>query len=269
MTQRDTLVGLQRAGFARASVLDKRFFGLQVLASAFVVASLLLPEGPVVRILGPMTLLVVACALVVNVRSKAQRLFAERVRRATLLVDGLGGKLSLLEMRRLGALAGMSEAEIAIWNDPSYFVATAPPGVERATEMLEESALWSTTLFRRSADRTLFWMLGLLGVAVASLLIGLELFPAESSSVQAKIFSGVATAIFSVELLTRWWAYRIAARDVDDVLTRLEQLRRLGFHQDDFLLALGDYNSAVEGAPLMAPGVYAENREKLDELHGH
>lgn len=267
-TQRDLLVGLQRFEFQKASKLDRWVFYLQVAAGVLAVASLTLPRSlPRATALPSLLSLAVAVAtLMVGWKNLAHRMLGEKARRATLLVDGKGLRLSDMELRRFASLAKTTHGELEKWNDPGYFVTAAAPGTERATEMLEESAFWSAYLFRASAEMTLKWMLITLGLAAAFLLVGLEVLPIAASSLWAKLFSAVATAIVSVELLTRWRDYGIAAQETDSILTRLEQLRRLSFPEDDFLLALVDYNSVVEGAPLMAPGVFDKNRERLNRM---
>ena len=58
----------------------------------------------------------------------------------------------------------------------------------------------------------------------------------------------------------------MAAQDAAEVLLRIEKIRATDYPRDDFLGALVDCNSAVETAPMMFPGVYKANRDRLNEL---
>ena len=66
-----------------------------------------------------------------------------------------------------------------------------------------------------------------------------------------------------------WWPsiqYRSAAVEVKEVMDRLTRIRQAGYPKDDFFLAMVDYNSAAERAPMMAPGAYAANRDRLNQI---
>jgi hypothetical protein len=62
--------------------------------------------------------------------------------------------------------------------------------------------------------------------------------------------------------------YFTAAHDLSKLQARLESIRARGYPLADLLLALCDYNSAVESAPMFVPGVYEANRDRFNELWG-
>jgi hypothetical protein len=82
---------------------------------------------------------------------------AERVRRATLIMDGLGTSLSPSELKELKARFTATPEEGEKLEDPAYYAATAPPGPARLAEMLDETAFWSCHLLRHSANRAWFF----------------------------------------------------------------------------------------------------------------
>jgi membrane protein YdbS with pleckstrin-like domain len=267
-TPRDVLVSLQRFEFEKAAALDKTQLIIQLVISIFTVASQYLPKGlsPIAAVA---SLLLVVVTFFFLHHSNRYRSIGEKARRATLLVDGLGLHLSIIELRRMAALSGQAPQELAKWNDAGYFDTTEPPGVPRAVSMLEESAFWSANLFRASAERMQIWLV-VSGLAMlVCLLLSLSpavqtVFHAVGDPEKVRIFSSLASSLVFVEVLLRVLRYRAAARETEEVLIRLGPLKGAADPRDDFYTALLDYNSAVEGAPMMAPGVWEANHEKLD-----
>jgi hypothetical protein len=160
----------------------------------------------------------------------------------------------------------MGPQEVEAWKEPGYFAATEPPGVQRAAAMLQESAFWSTHLFRASAARMQIWLVGCGIAALVCLLAGPVLWPGAAHRVLIPVFSVLASSLVFLEWLIRVMQYHAAAIETGEILQRLESLRAAGFPKDDFLLILVDYNSAVEAAPMMAPGVFKANHDRLDRI---
>jgi hypothetical protein len=74
------------------------------------------------------------------------------------------------------------------------------------------------------------------------------------------------TVSVSSDVLGRSLAYTGAAREVDKVYDRLEGIKFSNKPENDLLFIFGDYNAAVEGAPMFASGVYKDNQERLNKL---
>ena len=265
-TQRDLLVSLQRLEFDRAANLEKRVRWLQIAAGAMAVIGLAVPENSVTQALSPFSFLLALGTFWMNYQSRAHRLIGDKARRATLLVDGLGLRLSSGEIRRFAASTNASPEKLGEYNDPAYFATTEEPGVKRAAEMLQENAFWSMHLFRASARQVDRWLVvaGLGSVLV--FFLSLSLYSTPNNSIQLKFFSAVASSIVSIEFMMRSLNYRLGAADVEEIYQRLIYLEREGYPKDDFLLAVVDYNSAVESAPMMAPNAYRDNCVRLEGL---
>lgn len=265
-TQSAELVKIHRREFAVAEKLDGKVTWLQAGAGLLGVVGLALPEGAFGDVLAVVALGIAISTFAVGYQCRKRRLVAEDARRATLLVDGLGMVLSGTEMRRFAVSSDASPEELAKWGDPGWFASGEAPGVARAAEILEESAFWSAHLFDASA-READKVLGIGSAAtLACFVLALRLFSTETNDMQVRFFGTVAASLVSVEFLMRSVHYRLAARRTGDILSRLGHLRKAGYPHDDFLLALVDYNSAVESAPMMAPGVYRKNQDRLNEL---
>ena len=266
-SQGEVLIALQRAHFDRAAALDWRQLQIQIVSSVLALAALFVPAGKL-EVAAFLTMAVfVASAFGVLVRSKHHRTLAEKTRRATLLVDGLGIRLSPQEMLRLGAQGGLSQAELEAWKDPGYFDSSRVPGVPRAAEMLFESAFWTVNLFRASADR-LRNLLILFGVGLTlCFLLSLGWMGERQLSGGLRVFCALASSLVWFEFLGRWILYRDAITGIDEVMSRLEWLEKSKYvDPDDFQLAMVDYNSAVEAAPMVFHGIRDANKDRLNEL---
>lgn len=265
-SQGKVLTALQRAHFKRAEALDWLQLKVQMVSSVLALAALFVPAGKLEVVAFLAMAVSVASAFGILVRSKHHRSLAERTRRATLLVDGLGIQLSALEMLRLAAQSGMSEAELEAWQDPDYFATSRSPGVPRAAEMLMESAFFTVNLFRASADR-LRNLLILFGVGLTlCFLLSLGWMGERHLSGGLRVFCAMASSLVWFEFLGRWILYRDAITGIDEVMNRLEWLERSNYADPgDFQLAMVDYNSSVEAAPMVLHGIYDANCGRLNE----
>lgn len=264
-SQRDVLVALQRAHFDLVSKLDVRQFRIQVATSVLAVVALLLPAGRWDFIAAIVPLVLAGVGFWTLVNSRNQRVLAEKARRATLLVDGLGIHLSPNELGRFYTLSGLPPAELEKWSDPTYFATTEAPGVARAAAELEESAFWTVNLARASADAIGKWLLFFGALLVVCVFLALGWAGHTVLSVEPRIFCTLASSLVWLELLQRWLLYGDAITGIDEVLARLDWLKRSGNkNEGDFLLALVDYNSAVETAPLLVDGIYLKHKQRID-----
>jgi hypothetical protein len=266
-SQGEVLIELQRAHFDRAAALDRRQLQLQVISSVLALAVLFVPAGmwEVVALLA--MAVSVASAFGILVRSRHHRSLAEKTRRATLLVDGIGMRLSPQEMLRLAVQGGMSEAELDAWKDPGFFASRKARGVPRAAEMLFESAFWTVNLLRASADR-LRNLLILFGVGLAMcFLLSLGWMGERHLSGGLRVFCALTSSLVWFEFLGRWILYRDAITGIDDVMSRIERLEKANYaDSEDFYLAMVDYNSSVEAAPMVLHGIYDANKDRLNKL---
>lgn len=265
-SQGEVLVALQRAHFERAAKLDWIQLKVQVISSVLALAALFVPAGKLEVVAFLAMAVSVASAFGILVSSKHHRSLAERTRRATLLVDGLGIRLSPFDMLRLAAQSSMSKAELDKWKDPGYFATSKSPGVPKAAEMLMESAFWTVSLYRASADR-LRNLLILFGVGLTlCFLLSLGWMGERQLSGGLRVFCAVASSLVWFEFLGRWILYKDAITGIEEVMNRLAWLEKSNYADPgDFHLAMVDYNSSVEAAPMVFHGIYGANCVRIDE----
>ncbi|KXV66014.1 hypothetical protein AD949_03505 [Acetobacter orleanensis] len=80
-----------------------------------------------------------------------------------------------------------------------------------------------------------------------------------------RIFLAVLAFVLSSDVLGAWQAHLSAARDIEKIRLRLMTADRAGYPMSDVLLAMTDYNAAIEGAPEIVPYVYQARRQQLDQ----
>jgi hypothetical protein len=197
--------------------------------------------------------------------SRAQ---AERGRRALMIVDGLGDKVSSGELREVEACFTVTREKGAAAQNPEFFASRKAPGEPRLTEMLEESGFYSCRLYHFSAGWAWRRLTVSFVISIALLLSAIMMADTSQLVTSARLLCTVITFLVSNEVLGAGRAYLRAHQALDGLQARVRSLRQCGYPRGDLLILLADYNSAVESAPMMAPGMYKKHRERLDELWG-
>lgn len=80
-----------------------------------------------------------------------------------------------------------------------------------------------------------------------------------------RIFLATLVFAMSSDVVGAYQKHRTAAREIKDIRTRLSMADRNGYPLPDVLLAMADYNAAVESAPESVPWSYKFYGASLDE----
>lgn len=265
-TQKDVLVAIQRAEFAGASRCDRIQFRLQMLATCLAGGIFFVPWMKLEILLGVSAIGLVVAAAFIFYRGRSRRSLGERARRATLLVNGLGIRMSKVELMELGRRASVPAEELLKWNDATYFASEKVPGPERAAEMLLESAFWTEDLFDRSAAVMWRRVLVVSVFFVVIFLLALGWLGESNVRHELRIICALAPSFVWVEVVLRALSFQEGSSEVHDVLQGVERLEANGYPQDDLFVLLMNYNSAVESSPMIVSGVYEKNRGRLNRL---
>ena len=85
--------------------------------------------------------------------------------------------------------------------------------------------------------------------------------------VVARVILAFMVFVLSADVLGAWRLHQAAADEIKQIRNRLMVADRGGYPMPDVLLALVDYNSAVEGAPESVPFVYDwyHNQKELEQ----
>jgi len=264
--QFNALTAMQRLHFQQAANLQYAILYVQI-AIAVLGAAVVFVTGQMIdysaSILGA-SLVISWLILFINCRKK--RDLAERLRRATLVSGGLGIVLSREEFCDLMLASGATESQIHGYHDPTYYAAQGlPPGAEKLAGMLCESSFFSAYLLARSAWIYASVCFVTFVVCVGTILVALTVLDRGALVISVRFVCCFATLLVSTDLLGASIAYASAAETVRNVIQRLRLAKANGYPQHDLLMILGDYNSAVEGAPLFPPGVYAHYADWLND----
>jgi len=267
----DELIGMQLVAYDQASNLQRVMFWLAVGIAAIGIFLVFNTSHNVGFTLGAIALLLSMLSAYLSHKLNHFRTFAERVRKATLLTKGLGFSLSKFERQKIRSdfPGKVKTAQSRV--DKEYFASKSQHGPKRLAEMLEESAFWSKHLLDISAKKTWLYVLFSCATTVGLLLGYIYFGHAKEASRDLKAIQAIMTGLtllISRDFLGKALAYSGAERAVSDILLRLQTLKERNNADllHDLYLVLGDYNSAVESAPLFLPGLHEKYKSKLNEL---
>lgn len=260
------LIGYQRAQFARASTYRSRQVLLQFAVAVPGALSVFTDNGILLYLLASLGGILLGAYWWTDHRYRSLREAAERARRATLLIGGLGVALSAAEEFQLAQSFEVDKAEAAAHGKDGYFASEEGTGPKRLAEMLEESAFWTEHLHKAS----FIFMLGACVILLgAFLFIGWWAIPFGTTTAQmalARVFLAILVFVLSSDVWGAAYAHFSGWTEVKEIRLRLAAARDRGAEQGDVLLLMSDYNAAVEAAPLIVPKVYEWRGDKLNEL---
>jgi hypothetical protein len=262
----DELVGLQRAEFSLAARIQDSVLVVQLCITIVAGIALFVTSAVGGYILGMAGVILAGVWAWLVWKFERTRAQAERTRRATMLVSGLGLKLSLGEM--LGLSTGFSVTSDAgkQKQDSLFYSSSKPLGAERLEEMLEETAFWSGNLMKVCASQMWSVFVVLLCVALLFLFLGMPFTSGDQLQQITKIIFLTLIFLISGDVLGTARKFSSAASDLQMLLPRIETAKAHGSKPDDLILLLLDYNSAVEGAPVIPDRVYRREHDKLQAL---
>lgn len=263
----ENLVGYMRAEFKKAALLRKWLFGLQLAAAMPAAISVVVPDSEKNLIYGLAiaggALLIAWCA--VNYFYVKARSAANAARRGALLLGGLGQQLSTSEIQSLRGRFTVASTDAKECEDPTYYATNQPVGAARLAEMIDESAMYSEELHRISA----YVMLGILllfgAIAIAMALGSTPYVTRDTAFLIVRIFLAALVFVLSSDVLGAFQAHMSAANDIKEIRHRLMTADRADYPLADVLLAMTDYNAAIEGAPEIVPYAYKLQRKNLDQ----
>jgi hypothetical protein len=262
----DNLVGYLRAEFQKSSKLRVSLFFVQLAVAVPAAVSVVIPDDYhatlyAVAISGALLLAVWWLVNSAYVRSRSA---AQAARRAALLTGGLAEPLSATEMSALRERFTVTADTAKRYEKQDYYATDLPPGHGRMAEMLEESALYSEQL-QRISSRV---MLGILWFfVIIFFVIALATTPFinhELGLLVMRVFLALVVFVMSADVLGAYLQHKSAAKEIRDIRQRLSAADARGYPMPDVLLAMTDYNAAVEGAPESVPWAYDLCQTGLD-----
>lgn len=259
------LVGYQRAEFARASAFRTWLIVCQFAVAVPGALSVLVEDGATLYYLAGAGVILLLVWLLLDNQYREHRLAGERARRATLVMQGLGVRISPEEVFDLRNGLKVKTHSARDFEDAGYFATKAEAGTQRLAEMLEESAFWSETLQATSAAvmRSLFG--GLLALGVLGIYVAVPFTDSSTMITGLRIFLAILVFGLSSDVLIATRAHAAAARTIGDIRKRLQTAASNGYREADVLYLMSEYNAAVEAAPVVVPLAYKLKRDELNE----
>jgi hypothetical protein len=188
----------------------------------------------------------------------------EKARRATLIVNGLGHKLSDALILQLNDMFDVSQEEVAKHKDSEYFASTEEAGYARLAQMLEQSAYFSGYLHKKSC----FTMAALFAAGIlASLLILLAAIPVSTSSelmIGARVVLATLVFFLSSDVAGAAFSHWNAWTEAERIRSILDAASARNYPPGDVLLCMSDYNAAMEAAPVVVPFIYRAYATRLN-----
>jgi len=268
----DELIAIQLIAYEDAASIQRQLFWLSFSVAIIGIFLIFLTHETTMLSFGFAAFLATIYSAWLTHKLGGIRAFAERVRKATLLCKGLGSKLSDHETRLIKTEFPGKITKVLSRVDQNYYASKADPGPKRLVAMLEQSAFWSQYLLKKSAVRSWFYFIGATLVTIFILLGFLYISKDQSSSAYLNLINVIMaglTLLISRSFMGNALAYSGAERTVSRILERIQILKKTDDEKKilpDLLMILGDYNSAVESAPLFLPGLYNSNKILLEEL---
>jgi len=261
-----TLEGLTSAEFKKAERLFRHAARVQVALLIISGLTIFVTAAAPTLIFAIVSALLFAAWAALDWQYRASRGQAERGRRMLLIVEGLGDDVSIEEQRDVEEGFSVTSDEGRNAENPDFFASERPRGNARLIELLEESAFYSCRLFRLSASRA--WSKFALFTVACLLLFLSSITIADVGELTSggRILCTILIFLISQEILGNGRDYGKAYQALSTIQARIRAVRSAGYPQADLLVLLSDYNSAVEGAPMMAPGIYERNASELDAL---
>jgi hypothetical protein len=260
------LVGLQRAQAGKAAKLQSWILFVQIALALLAAATVYIANDTGAYLAAVATFGLAAVWAFLGWRYRDGRGQSERARRATLLMNSLGAELAPSDRRDLEACFNVTAEQGRACEDPDYYAAGAIVGNERLAEMLEETAFWSSRLMRYSARQT-WWLFAVFMLLFLVLLLSSLPFVGVQHLLGAvRVGCAMLVLLVSTDIIGAALSYTSAANVLDRMGPRLDRVRTAGFPLHDLLFILCDYNSAVEGAPMFGPGIYAKHKDELNRL---
>jgi hypothetical protein len=263
----ENLVGYLRAEFHKSGRIRVWLFFAQLLAAVPAAVSVVIPdhEKVLLYVLAIAAVVLLIAWWVLNEFYVSAKSAAQAARRGALLLGGLNQPLSPSEAQSLRERFTVSSERARECEKAGYYATKEPHGPARLAEMIEESALYSQHMQRKSGH-VMFGIL--LFFALLFLVIALVSIPTverDTGMVVARVILALMVFVLSADVLGGWRLHRVAAEEIKQIRNRLMVADRAGYPMPDVLLAFADYSSAVEGCPESVPFVYEWYQKELEQ----
>ncbi|NQY15536.1 MAG: hypothetical protein HRT81_17035 [Henriciella sp.] len=261
----DHLVGYQRASFERAALWRNWTLLGQLLVAIPGVLSIFVTDEQFLYLLAIGGFVLLILVGIFNRNYQHHRNGAETARRATLIIEGVDHHVTAEEKKTLLEQMSVSSKIAAEKNDPNWFATKEPASQKRLLEIIEESSFFTRYLQSTSAlvMGTVFALTVIILIVAIFTLIPMS--ETETLVVVARLALAILVFLLSSGTLFSALAHFSAWNSAKTIQSRANLAKVRGAGLADTLLIMGDYNSAVEQAPMVVPFVYKFHAKALNE----
>lgn len=261
------LLGLQRAEFQRAEKLQIWANRLQISIVVVSIACVIIQEEILlIYTLSIVSILLALAWLYMSEESKVSHSTAERARRAIVIRNGLGIKLGAKPYSDLVMLFKANSEDAKQWEDEKYFKSEAEYGNQKLAEIVEESAFWSKFLLQEYAKKTWLHFSSVLVVSIIALFLIIFFDFTQLGKIIAQMLCLILMWLITGSLFSKALKLSSSSSAVDSIEERLNSLIQSGEVKEDIIIYMSDYNSVIEGTPVIPSKIYLKNKDKLNCL---
>lgn len=265
MSEVNRLLTHQRAELDLAQRLQVFVILLQ-LATAVIAAGSVLYNDTASQInLAIGGFLTVVALFVISWKYTKHKCAGDQARRCVLIIGGLGEAVPPDHYRNLLLSFSTSIDNRPTLDLESYFRSDSPPGRKRLCEMIEESAFWTADLHKASFILWSVLLVVLIGLPLTCWWIAAQEATATLNITFARIVIAILVFVVSSHALGAALAHLSANHAICRVLGRIATASARGYPQTDLILIMGDYNAAVEAAPMILPLTYRLRKNRLTD----
>tara|TARA_R110002072_G_scaffold95501_1_gene210581 strand:+ start:3397 stop:4215 length:819 start_codon:yes stop_codon:yes gene_type:complete len=260
------LLGLQRSEFQRAEKLQIWAGRVQIIIVLVSISCLVIQEINFVYALSVVSILLALAWLYISEESKTSHSTAERARRAIVIRNGLGIQLSAKSYSDLMMCFKASSDSAKQWEDEEYFKSESEYGNQKLAEIIEESAFWSKFLLQEYAKKTWLIFSCVLAISVFSLFLVTFFDSSQLGKTIGQIVCLVLIWLITGSLFSKSIKLTSSSNAVDSIEERLNSIIQSGNIKEDILIYMCDYNSIIEGTPVIPSKIYLKNKDRLNAL---
>lgn len=263
----ENLIGYLRAEFHKSGRIRVCLFFVQLFAAVPAAVSVVISdrEQVLLYILAIIAVVLLIAWWVLNELYVAARSAAQAARRGALLLGGLRQPLSPSEIQSLRERFTVTSERASECEKADYYATNEPLGPARLAEMIEESALYSEHLQRKSAQVILGILLLFAFLFLIIALVSIPSVDRDTGMVATRVILALMVFVLSADVLGAFRRHRAAAEEIKQIRNRLMVADRANYPMPDVLLAFADYNAAVEGCPESVPFVYDLYQKELEK----
>lgn len=259
------LVGYLRAEYEKAAKFRILLFFTQLAMSIPIAVSVLITNAIWTYVLAVSSSMLLLVWWAFNSQYQSVRNAAETARRAALLSNALPEQISPSEILSLKGRLTITEARAAVYEKADYYASKLPIGPARLGEILEESTYYSKHLHKFSASVMSYMVLTYAVIFITAALCSVPFLSQSALLEAARVYLSVLIFILSADVFGAYLSHRSTARALEEIAHRLVASDRSGYPIADVMLAMVDYNSAIESAPESVPFAYRFLESRLNQ----